>query len=175
MTSLWPVRQLATSTPHCSGWTPSIGPSLPSSSSENIPFLVLSTCIMCPQTAPEVTSASLNDSTGGLKSRTPSSLLMVGFTGPLRLHAQINGAHNSTLDIFVPGSYVSVISQQYYSSSICACVFVCSTKAALADPELDKPRCEQQQHPEVGLRCSGGSSPGDHVVQKRRSPKAKPR
>lgn len=47
---------------------------------------------MCPQTAPEVTSALLNDSTGGLKSRMPSSLLMVGFTGPLRLHAQIKGA-----------------------------------------------------------------------------------
>lgn len=81
MTSLWPVRQLATSTPHYSGWTPSIGPSLPTcpvSSSENIPFLVLSGCIMCPQTAPEVTSALLNGSTGWLSSRMLHSLLMVG-------------------------------------------------------------------------------------------------
>lgn len=98
----------------------------------------------------------------------PSSLLMVGFTGPLSLHAQINGAMlqiQLCILLFLGHTPVE-LSQQYYSSSIYACVLVCSTKAALADPELDKPSCEQQQHPEVGMRCSGGSSPGDHVVQK---------
>lgn len=64
---------------------------------------------MCPQTAPEVTSALLNDSTGGLKSRTPSSLLMVGFTGPLPLHAQINGA---TLKIGLWVFYSRVVRQR---------------------------------------------------------------
>lgn len=44
--------------------------------------------------------------------------------------------------------------------------FNCSPKAALADPEFNKPTCEQQQHPEVGMQCSGGSLPRDHMVQK---------
>lgn len=67
------------------------------------------------------------------------------------------------------------VSQQYYSSNICVCVFDCSPKGALADPEFNKPRCERQQHPEVGMLCTGGSPPRDHMVQKWCSTKAKPR
>lgn len=159
MTSLWPVRQLATSTPHCSGWTPSIGPSLPTcpfSSSENIPFLALSGCIVCPQTTPEVTSVSLTGSTGGLSSRMLCSLLMVGCAE--------SAFSESGFDY-----------PRQCNSNICVCVFDCSPKAALADPEFNKPRCEQQQHPEVGMLCWGGSPPRDHMVQKWCSTKAKPR
>lgn len=67
--------------------------------------------------------------------------------------------------------------RQSHNSSIAAifafCVFVCSSKEALADPELNKPSCERQQHPEVGMLCSGGSTPRDHMVQKQGATEAK--
>lgn len=157
-TSPWPVRHLATSTPGWSGWTPTTGPSRPTcpvSSSTNIPFLVCSHCIMCPQAASEVTSASLTGITGGLNWRVLHSLLLVGFRIRLR--------------VFLP------VPLQYYSSYICAGVSGYRAIAPLAEPEFDQPRGEQQQHPEVGVPCSGGSQATHRVVQKWRSTERKPR
>lgn len=56
-----------------------------------------------------------------------------------------------------------------------SCVFHCSAKAALADPESDKPGGERQQHPEVGVLRPGGPPPKHHLEQKRHSAETKPR